>query len=484
MIGFENRKKLTNNVTLMGDEVMNDPSFLARVERIKRAWDFYEGYHWEDLDNEDRPENTVNFCEVFVDKKVAFELGKGFTTNLGSESSTIVNEVGETLYEYLETFWKANKKMQFCTELGQSKSVTGETWVRIRYCSPEEINDPFGEFPKGLIKINIVPTEYVFPYFDSHDKEKLEMLKVMYPIKKYKKGLFTGREETILYKQEWTNSYIREYEGGKLIKEYENTLGFIPFVQIKNKSIAGRSEGRGDLDNIIPLNIEYNLKKSDISEIIDYHASPVTVVLGAKISNIEKGANKVWGGLPKDAKVHNLEMQSDLQASQQYLANTKREMCEVASVPEEMLGGKQAISNTSGVALQFMNAPLIESNDTKKSLTEQGLEDITKIVLLISLEEGLITNPNNVSIKEFVWNNVTLPNNLPKDRMIELQMIQSEMAMQLETRRGALERLEKEDINRLLEELEEEYPDDDPLLKNNEINSGITNGIDNILNDI
>lgn len=35
-------------------------------------------------------------------------------------------------------------------------------------------------------------------------------------------------------------------------------------------------------------------------------------------------------------------------------------MCEIGGVPETVLGGAQAISNTSGVALQYINLPLIE----------------------------------------------------------------------------------------------------------------------------
>lgn len=68
----------------------------------------------------------------------------------------------------------------------------------------------------------------------------------------------------------------------------KNKYGVIPFVQIKNLSIAGKVEGVGDLDDIIPLNVEYNLKQSNVSEIISYHSAPITVVYGAKISNIEK----------------------------------------------------------------------------------------------------------------------------------------------------------------------------------------------------
>ena len=49
------------------------------LKRVKEAWNFYEGYHWEDIDDLDTPQVTFNYCRAFVNKFVAFELGKGFS---------------------------------------------------------------------------------------------------------------------------------------------------------------------------------------------------------------------------------------------------------------------------------------------------------------------------------------------------------------------------------------------------------------------
>jgi 23S rRNA pseudouridine1911/1915/1917 synthase len=178
--------------------------------------------------------------------------------------------------------------------------------------------------------------------------------------------------------------------GSELEGTYTNKYGVIPFFHCKNLELTGRNYGLSDLEDLIPLNMELNLKNSDVSEIIEYHSAPVTLVFGARIGQLEKGANKVWGGLPKDAKVENLALESDLQASKDYINSIKQAMHEIGGVPEGALGKDLAISNTSGVALQLMLMPLIERIKQKRALTAQCLSQVNKFIIKIGLTEGLI----------------------------------------------------------------------------------------------
>ena len=458
------------------------------LKRIKEAWNFYEGYHWEGIDDLDKPQVTFNYCRTFVNKFVSFEFGKGFTIKTPVELDNVgvtiddkkieinldTNDDGQlsedelqggftikekTLGDYLLQVWEDNKKDTLLTELGQTKSITGEAWVKVQFEDPEDMNDPFEEYPKGRIRLSCIPTQFVFPRFSDHDKDRLESLLIMYPIRKEQDtGVLFKRtvETTIMYKEFWTPKEIIVYEGKKEVDRMENPYGFIPFVQIKNFPIAGRTRGVGDIDDIIPLNVELNTKKSDVSEVIDYHSAPITLVYGAKIGNLEKGANKVWGGLPKDAKVENLNLQGDLVASVNYASDVKTSMCEIAGVPETVLGGASAISNTSGVALQYMNLPLIERTRIKRSCSSDGLQKVNKYIIFISLYHELIKKPEDISMRDFLRNEVEIPDTLPKDELIELQKIQQEMTMGLECRHGAMERVGKDNIPKKLAEIDKE----------------------------
>ena len=452
------------------------------LKRVKEAWNFYEGYHWEGMDDLDSPQVTFNYCRPFVNKFVSFEFGKGFsietpveieqdevTVNdpkldmvLGDELDGSDDEVVQrekTEGDFLNDVWEDNKKDTLCIEIGQTKSITGEAWVKVQFEDPEDLNDPFEKYPNGRIRLSVVPTQFVFPRFNDHDKDRLEHLLIMYPIRTEKEtGILFKRTSTttVIYKEFWTNSEIVVYEGDKEVDRMENPYGFIPFVQIKNFPVAGRTRGVGDLDDVIPLNVELNTKKSDVSEVIDYHSAPITLVYGAKIGNLEKGANKVWGGLPKDAKVENLGLQGDLTASANYIAETKTAMCEIAGIPETVLGGASAISNTSGVALQYINLPLIERTRIKRNCSTAGLETVNEYILFIAMYHGLIEKPEDISMKDFVSNEVTLPDTLPKDELMELQKIQQEMTLGIECRHGAMERTGKTDIDRKLKEIDAE----------------------------
>lgn len=458
------------------------------LKKVKEAWNFYEGYHWEGIDDLDSPQVTFNYCRPFVNKFVSFEFGKGFTiktpvelddvgvtvddpkieidldTNgdgtLSQEELTKEYTIKEkTMSDYLSQVWEDNKKDTLLTEIGQTKSITGEAWVKVQYEDPEDMNDPFEEYPNGRIRLSVIPTQFAFPRFNDHDKDRLESLLIMYPIRKERDtGLIFKRsvETTVMYKEFWTATEIVVYEDGEEKDRMENPYGFIPFVQIKNFPIAGRTRGQGDLDDIIPLNVELNTKKSDVSEVIDYHSAPITLVYGAKIGNLEKGANKVWGGLPKDAKVENLGLQGDLVASVGYTSDVKTSMCEIAGIPETVLGGANAISNTSGVALQYMNLPLIERTRIKRSCSSDGLQKVNKMILFISLYHGLIEKPEDITMKDFLRNEVEIPDTLPKDELIELNKIQQEMTLGLECRHGAMERLGRDNVPKKLAEIDKE----------------------------
>ena len=503
MIGFDNKlssKMFSTEINKLMTKANFDVDETHRLKRIRNAWNFYEGYHWEDMPNGDTPELTINYIRTFVNKFVAFELGDSFFLNVydkhekneGDENASqsaeedkvyvTVQGKPKTLYQYLEDVWIENTRDTFCVLLGQTKSVTGDAWVKIIFIPPNELDDPFGEFPLGKIKISVIPTHYVFPTYDPHDIDKLERVEIKYLITSTEvKGLLRKEKEVDkLYTEVWTKNKIQYYLENKLTEEMDNSYGLIPFVQIKNFPLAGQEYGASDIEDLIPLNLEYDLKKSDVSEIIDYHAAPITVVYGAKIGNLEKGANKVWGGLPKDARIENLESISDLPASNHYISSLKTDMCEVAGIPETVLGGAKAISNTSGVALQYMNLPLIERTKVKRALTKTGIEKINKIIIHISLLEGLIYKPDDIDNVDFYYTDVTVPDTLPKDQLIELQVLQLEMNMGLESRRGALERKGCDDVEAKIREIDadrEKNPSyygletDAP-----QINSGVLNG--------
>ena len=483
MYDFKNRATLNqlNTLSLLGLDSHLTSDERNRLQKTSEFWNFYEGYHWEGIqDVGDRPQITENYCRAFVDKFVAFEFGTGFRVKSPFED----NDPETPVTDFLTEVWKENKKNNLCTELGQSKSVSGFGCIQVKFEAKGTFDDPFEEYEKGRIRLVNVPSHIVFPRFDPHDKDKINELMIAYPIEVEDKSpvLRTAIKKQVLYKQIWTKNTITIEDGMNKPITIPNKYGIIPFVLVPNFPMSGKpsTEAQSDLEDLIPLNIELNAKTSDVSEIIDYYSAPITILYGAKVSSLEKGANKLWGGLPKDARVQNLELQGDLGASNNYRADLKSAMHEIGGVPEGALGGKQAISNTSSVALHIANSPIIERVRVKRGYTTSAIQDVNKIILFIAKQEGLITKPEKASNKEFYSTEILFPDVLPKDKLLELQQIQIEMKNGLEYRKKAMERLGKEDINDYIERIDEDVKNNPEFYgqqpKEQELNSGFTNG--------
>ena len=204
--------------------------------------------------------------------------------------------------------------------------------------------------------------------------------------------------------------------------------------------------------------------------------SPVTIVTGAKINQLERGPKKVWAGLPKDANVYNLESRGEMAGALEYIQFIKRAMHEITGVPETALGQMQPISNTSGVALAIQYQPMMNRYNMKKIHFSKGLEQINELIIrtaAVFLPEMLQYNPTlsmeltrdqlpaldprdpNTYRTECHW-----PEPLPVDVLIKLNEVQSKMALGLESKLGALRILGEEFPNEKMQEIFEELEKD------------------------
>ena len=451
----------------LGAKISEDD--LKRLNQYRRNWNFYEGYHWEEIQATDKPQVTENYIRTFVDKFISFELGGGFNFSMLPEIENLEGE--NNPYKFLDNVWEYNNKLEKSVELGQAKSITGDGWIQVSFEAKFDQNgnrisgfyDPFDEYEKGKIKVTVLPTSICFPeYSDSHNRDHMERFTVMYPVfdDEEKKFGFTHRGKTrqVMYKQVWTSDRVEIYykDMNTPIEVIPNKYKVIPFTQIKNYPQQGRNEGLSDIEDLIPLNMELNLKLSDISEIIDYHSAPITAVFGARVGQLERGANKVWGGLPSDARIENLRLEGDLATANTYIDRLKLAMHEVGNIPEGVLGGSMAISNTSGVALQIALMPLLERVKIKQVLTKEGLEVVNKMILLIGEKEGLIKVPEGIKRSDFYKNEVTFNSILPKDGVLELQELEAEMRLGITSREEAMKRRGKGHIQNEIQKIDED----------------------------
>ena len=430
---------------------------LTRVRSYVDKWNFFDGFHWEDIEESDKPEVTENWCRRFVNKFVSAEFNDGFSFKFNEK-------VEEKILPFLNEVWADNKQDLLMQEMGQMKNVTGDAYIHVHF-EPKYIDgvlnpdfdDPFDEYEEGRIRLFLVPSSICFPqYADGYDTGAMESCTIMFPVREEPSVFGGGLPNRYHIKRfVYTKTEIIEYQDKEELSRTPNPYGIIPIVHFKNIALAGRHFGLSDLEDLIPLNTELNLKNSDTSEILDYHASPVTVVFGARVGQLEKGANKVWGGLPKDAKVQNIELNSDLGASSDYRSSIKKAMHEIAGLPELATGSGELVGNLSGIALQIVFMPLLDTIKMKRASTGESLKLINKLIIKIAREEGLL-NIDGATNKEIYSHEIIFSDVLPKDMMIELQQIQAEMKAGLEDRESAMKRLKKDNIQEKLTKIETE----------------------------
>ena len=460
---------LTISISPLGLVELADEEFEVHGPRLNRYslnWAMYLGHHWGYRREQGEMQISLNYYRAFLDYISRFTFGNGVHFRSPKLTEAIIPD-------RLERVWEVdNDKMRVLFEMAQLGGITGDVFVKIAYEEPW--TDSVGRYHPGRVRILPLNSAFAFPEFHPHDRTRLLRFKQKY---RFWGTSLEGTRQVFTYTEILTDDIIEEYINDELIDSRPNPLGQIPVVHIPNIPVSGSPWGLSDAHDIITINRSYNEISTDIADIINYHAAPVTVIVGAKASNLEKGAKKVWGGLPKDSQVFNLEGgAAGLGGAMQYLESLKRSMHELMNVPETALGQAQPISNTSGVALSIQFQPLMNRWTQKVAQYGKGLERINELVILnlvVKEPETMIYDPETDGpIKEGQLAQLDpndpityqtychFPPPLPLDKLVLLNELSQKMSMGLESKEGALRALGEEFPEEKLEEIRKELQAD------------------------
>jgi hypothetical protein len=460
---------LTISISPLGLVELADEEFEVHGPRLNRYslnWAMYLGHHWGYRREQGEMQISVNYYRAFIDYLTRFTFGKGVQFRSPKLTEAIIPN-------RLERVWEIdNDKQRVLFEMSQIGSITGDAFIKIAYEEPWE--DSIGRVHPGRVRILPLNSAFCFPEFHPHDRSRLLRFKQKY---RFWGTSLEGTRQVFTYTEILTDDIIEEYINDELIDSRPNPLGQIPVVHIPNIPVSGSPWGLSDAQDIISLNRSYNEISTDIADIINYHAAPVTVIVGAKVNNLEKGAKKVWGGLPKDSQVFNLEGGSaGLSGAMEYLNMLKMSMHEMMNIPETALGQTQPISNTSGVALSIQYQPLMNRWAQKTAQYGIGLELVNELIILnlmVKEPQTMVYDPNQDGpINEGQATQIDpadplsyqtyaqFPQPLPLDKLVLLNELQQKMGMGLESKEGALRALGEEFPDEKLEEIRSELISD------------------------
>lgn len=458
---------LTIAISPLGLIELSDEEFEVhgpRLTRYAQNWAFYLGHHWAYRRQIGEPQPVFNFVAALSDFLTNFTFGLPATFHSDKRVAHIVPALIDRVLS------KDNKRDQLFWLVGNLGSVSGDAFVKVAY-DPGYV-DPAGNAHRGRVRLLPLNPAFCFPEFAPHDQERMIRFKLKY---RFWGTAPEGTRQVYTYTEIITDDIIEEYVNDQLIRQNPNPLGEIPVVHIANKPAASSPWGLADIQNIINLNRIYNEVATDILDIINYHVAPVTVLTGAKASNLERGANKIWGVQQADAKVFNLEGGTDgLAPAMEFLEVLRIRMHEYMGVPENALGQAQPISNTSGVALMIQFFPLMMMWREKTMQYGYGWKQILYFALrtLFLMEpetlqfdpntDGMIEDPETQALVvdpsdpvtydlDIVW-----AQPLPIDLVVKLNEIMMKMQLGLESRRGAMLDLGEQFPDEKLQELFEE----------------------------
>lgn len=433
---------------------------IDRITKYYLYWKFYDGMHYKDFND---GMLSFNYVRAFIDKVNMFLLGnEAFTFHVQSFYTTqIDNELEKTAEELMMYHWGKSDKLQLAYEILQMGSITGDCWLGVEWMPNED---------DRYCRVSVYDSRQAFVTFVNGDYNKLESFMVRQPLDQ---NGTNSQNKYRLFVQKWTNNKVETwYQQDVAIEEsritkfehktYPNRYGFIPVVHIKNRPNSASYFGKSDANDILKINKIYNEIMQQLKAVIDYHVTPTTVITGASAKSLKKGLGQIWSGLPAEANVFNLGLDVDLSATVNFAKDLKTAMHELSDVPENALGKIQAISNTSAAALQITYHPLIQQANIKAMTYGEGITKVNNMILrILSIEDpdnerlGKLFDMEPNFLSEMRIEPV-FAYGFPKDKTDELNRAQMELNMKLSSRREIMERMGKQNIPELLNEIDED----------------------------
>jgi len=353
----------------------------ARLEKYKRAWLYYRGDQRRQLKvKTGQPDDNVilNMNRLIVDKSAAFLFGKEPVFELQEGETTPAEEA-------LERIWQRNRKMTLLNEIALSGGITGDVFVKM---VPEEGQPP---------RLVNVPAEYCRAYWDTDDIDDVWLFRIQWVAADRNGKGVVRRQDIEKDNTRWQITNLIAKGGQRWEPDAENpdiTWGYDwpPIIHCQNLLCPGAYYGDADIEDVSEQD-GINYIASKIQRIIRYHQHPKTIGTGFKPGDIQITEDEALILPSAEAKLWNLEMQSDLSASlafmdrliSWYLAGARVPRIDPAVINVGALSGFALrvlygdLLEKTNVKQQTYGDMLIELNRRMLELGGQGAENVTTI---------------------------------------------------------------------------------------------------------
>lgn len=364
---------------------------------------------------------TVNFTDLVVRRSVSLLLGNGVDWDFGDNVEDLPKEA-----DYIKRMYTVNHEEVLLQKAATFAAEAGTGYIKIL---PGEKSDAGGELPRLVVvdplwvemETDPEDVELILRYIIRFNTADLNG-KTLSRKQVIERNLPEAQEDGTLEPREgWM---IRDYKagdstGGKWepMQEQDWPYEFAPIVHWQNMPRADSVYGDSDITQaVMDLQDKINFVSSNILRIIRYHAHPRTWGRHAGTSSTQTwGADEMVVFNSDLAEIKNLEMQSDLASSQQFLMFLRQALFDVTqTVDLSSISDKLGALTNFGLRVLYTDA--ISKLKIKRELLGDALNDLNRRVLTIA---GL--NPEMAGVP--IWDDV-----LPTSEQEEVQGYEFDLA--------------------------------------------------------
>jgi hypothetical protein len=391
--------------------------WVAKQGELSTRRDYRRGIHKQPIKSADDA-IIVNFIGLQVDRSVANLFGKEPDFDLPGESDAPAQQ-------YIDEVWRANRKMNLLKQLAVYGAEAGTCYVKIL---------PDGAMAKdGKLIPRLVALDPATVQMDTlpEDVETVIRYTIAYTIK----DAITGKDKAIKQVFEhdiesgyWTITNSESVNGGKwyITGEVAWEYDFAPIVHWQNLPEPGAVYGRPDITaDLIDLQDKINFVSSNTAKIIKYHAYPKTWARGfTNTSHVQWGVDDMVTTDNATALIQNLEMQSDLSSSLNFIRYLRQAMFDVArSVDLDSLTDKLGSLTNFGLRVLYQDA--LSKLEEKRGHYGEGIIEINHRLLELA-------GAPDTDGGEVVW-----PDLLPENDAEVAQAIRTDLELGLVSKQTA-----------------------------------------------
>lgn len=391
----------------------------SRHERYKAYLDFYEGAQWLEKRKPGERRLTINYTRLFVQKGTSYLLGKPVKVELVPvDNSPAAAEATKKYEQTLAEIWADNNLNRVDYDTAIDAAIAGDGAFKVTLQprggeGPLEIG--FNGNRPGRVLVRPVDCAHLVAGWKSDDLSTLTWVQETYVIPAaeavWKYPGFTHLSQLapnspVKVIEMWTATTKIITAEKVVVIDAANEYGFIPYVIFPNLSRPRRSWGLSDLEDIVSLNSELNVRVSILSQLLQMSGNPVLVLENVdSAEGIRVGPGAIWT-LPSEAKASLLEMLKDgtVNLHLSYIELLYKMMHDLTELPSSGFGRDQSAGGpSSGVALEQLLFPVVQRVLRKRRIWDQVLDMRNRMILCLA---GL-----PVLRSKIVW-----PDILPKDR--------------------------------------------------------------------